>query len=74
MASGNGLSSKSSDQALEVDSAIPSVPAPKSDKAAAAADSLTAVLAQQGLTLEQVLPHDAGGWVRILSALDNEDR
>lgn len=43
-------------------------------ESAAASGSLGAVLAQQGLTLEQVLPSDPGGWVRILSAIDNEDR
>jgi hypothetical protein len=36
--------------------------------------ALGAALAAQGVTLEEVLPTDAGGWVRMLSALDTEDR
>ena len=36
--------------------------------------SLGATLAEQGLTLEEVLPSDPGGWVRTLSALNSDER
>ena len=42
--------------------------------ASSAPRCLSSVLAQEGLTLEEVLPSDAGGWVRMMSALDSEDR
>ena len=53
----------STSQEQQQDVAAPSSAAP-----------LGAVLAEQGVTLEEVLPSDPGGWVRILSALDTDDR
>jgi hypothetical protein len=51
-------------------------PAETSDaeRSAGNAEELAPMLAREGLTLEEVLPSDAGGWVRMLSALETEDR
>ena len=49
-------------------------PLPRGSASERGSSALGAALAAQGVTLEEVLPSDAGGWVRMLSALETEDR
>ena len=46
----------------------------ESQPSGGAGEELERTLAREGLLLEEVLPSDAGGWVRMLGALETQDR
>jgi hypothetical protein len=60
--------------AHQADAAAHGIPGNSQFESSVRVPHLGAVLAQQDLRLEEVLPSEPGGWVRILSALETQDR